>query len=122
MIDGKEYLFYKAFPINVALIRGTTSDPDGNITMEREALTVDTLSLAMAAHNCGWSGHRAGRAHRRYRHAQSTQVKIPGALVDCIVVATAPEHHMQTYRYPLQSRFRRRVARTAYLPGADAAG
>lgn len=50
-IDGEEWLFYKVFPVNVALIRGTTADPSGNITMEREALMLDVQAAAMAARN-----------------------------------------------------------------------
>ena len=51
-IDGEPWLFYKAFPINVAIIRGTTADHNGNISMEKEALTLDNLALATAAKNC----------------------------------------------------------------------
>ncbi|MFA6141010.1 MAG: CoA-transferase, partial [Hyphomicrobium sp.] len=52
-VEGCEWLFYKATPIDVALIRATSADPSGNLSMEKEALTLDCLAQAMAAHNNG---------------------------------------------------------------------
>lgn len=94
--DGQDYLAYKTLPINVAIIRGTTADTDGNISMEKEALTIEALSIAMAAKNSG--GFVIAQVERvaEAGSLNPRQVKIPGIMVDCVVQAR-PENHFMTF-------------------------
>ena len=96
-LDGTEYLFYKSFPINVALLRGTTSDEEGNVTMEKEALTLEVLSMAQAVKNSGGIVIVQVERVTTERILSPQAVKLPGALVDCVVVASSPDNHMQTF-------------------------
>ncbi len=103
--DGKEYLSYKTHRINVSIIRGTTGDLNGNITMEKEALTLECLAMAIAAHNSG--GIVIAQVERIAENytLKSRDVKIPGILVDYVVMAEKPEHHMQTFQYQYNPAF-----------------
>ncbi len=95
-IEGEEWLFYKAFPITVAFLRGTTSDLAGNITMEHEALILDNLAIATAAKNSG--GFVIAQVERVCAHGalKAREVVVPGVMVDCSVIAQ-PHNHHQTY-------------------------
>jgi propionate CoA-transferase len=97
LIHGQDYLFYRAFPIQIGILRGTTADPDGNVSMEREALTLEAQAIAMAVHNSG--GKVLVQVERLAERGSLNprQVKIPGILVDHVVLAECPEYHMQTF-------------------------
>ncbi|WP_299837960.1 malonate decarboxylase subunit alpha [uncultured Paracoccus sp.] len=95
-IGGVERLFYHALPIHVALLRGSTADERGNITMEREALILDNLAQAMAARNSGGVVIVQVDQIVSGGSLPAREVVIPGALVDAVVQAPA-ELHPQTY-------------------------
>ena len=95
-LDGKEYLSYKTFPIDVAILRGTTADEDGNITMEREALTLESQAQAMAVKSSGGSVLVQVERVAQRGSLNPRDVVIPGVLVDAIVISEQA-HHWQTF-------------------------
>jgi propionate CoA-transferase len=95
-LAGQELLFYRVPKPQVAFIRASIADPDGNLSIEREALAQDTLAIATAVKNSG--GIVIAQVEYLCERASlpARQVKVPGILVDCVVQAR-PEYHMQTY-------------------------
>jgi propionate CoA-transferase len=95
-LRGKEWLFYKNFPIDIAFIRGTTADEKGNITMEKEAVILEGLAMAQAVKNSGGKVIVQVERITKQGTMHPMLVKIPGILVDAVVVAS-PEDHQQTF-------------------------
>jgi propionate CoA-transferase len=96
-LRGEEYLFYPSLPIHCAIIRGTSADADGNLSMEEEPHFNDVLPLAQAAHNSGGIVIAQVKRLKPAGSIHPMQVKVPGILVDYVVLAENPEDHWQTY-------------------------
>ncbi len=95
-LEGKEWLWYKAFPVHIALLRGTASDSFGNISFEGEAVVGDVLSIAQAARNSGGMTFvQVARLVEDFSRDPKTII-VPGIFVDGVVLARK-ENHMQTF-------------------------
>lgn len=95
-INGHEMLFYKAFPLNIALLRGTFSDSFGNISLEREAVTSEVLSIAMAVKNSGGKVIVQIEQMVDDYSRDPKNIQIPGIYVDAVVLSNSV-NHAQTF-------------------------
>ena len=93
-LRGREWLLYHAFPIDVAVIRGSTADEDGNLTMEDEAVQGEMLAMAMAARNSGGIVIAQVKRLAAAGSLPMRAVKVPGALIDYVY---ADPGQTQTY-------------------------
>ncbi|MFN1549418.1 acyl CoA:acetate/3-ketoacid CoA transferase [Vibrio natriegens] len=104
-LGGEEHLFYHKLPVTVSILRGTTADENGNITMEDECLIVESLAAAQAARNNGGKVivqvKQIVPAGKLDPHA----VKIPGIFVNAVVVCEDPTEHMQTFATMMNPEF-----------------
>jgi acyl CoA:acetate/3-ketoacid CoA transferase len=94
-IDGREYLHYKPFKIDVGIVRGSFADEAGNIAFTEEPADLDGYAIALAAHNCGGKVIVQVREIVPVGALPPRSVKIPGVLVDAVVLAADQK---QTYR------------------------
>lgn len=104
-IEGQERLLYKAFPVNIALLRGSYADERGNISLEKEVASVEVLSMAQAAKASG------GKVIVQVKKVVSNGsldpklVKIPGICVDAVVVVADGEASWQTFGEPFKPEY-----------------
>lgn len=92
---GKECLYYPCPRIDVALIRATYADENGNLSLDKEGLLLEQLSIAQAARASGGIVIAQVEAVVQAGSLHPKSVKVPGFLVDYVVVAD-PRNHLQT--------------------------
>ena len=95
-VKDREWLYYKPFPISVAFLRGSTADEDGNVSMEDEAIFGEMLSMAQATRRCGGIVVVQVKRMARRGTLPGKQVKIPGMLVDAVVIDAEQKQTYQT--------------------------
>lgn len=93
-MKGEEWLWYKPLSLNVGIIRGTTADQDGNISMEEEIGTGEALAIAAAVHACGGIVIAQVKKVAARGTLDPKDIKIPGVLVDYIVQSDTADHLM----------------------------
>lgn len=101
-IGGEEFLLYKSFKVDVAIIRGTTADERGNLTMEEEAFYGENFSMAAAAYLHGGISIAQVKQIASAGGLPGRHVKVPGAVVGCVVVD--PDQR-QTYQTPYSAAY-----------------
>ncbi|MCC7364106.1 MAG: malonate decarboxylase subunit alpha [Dehalococcoidia bacterium] len=88
-LDGEEHLYYRSLPINVALIKASTADTEGNLICDDEGLTQGILNQATAAHNSGGIVIAQVRRIVQAGSMHPLMVEVPGVLVDYVVLHEA---------------------------------
>lgn len=84
-VEGEEYLRYRPIPVDLAIIRATAADPQGNLSFEDEAAQLDALAVTLAARGSG--GRVVAQVKRRCDQPfHNSVVKIPGVLIDAVVI------------------------------------
>src|SRR5437762_9717284 len=102
-LAGEEWLFFRPVPVNVAFLRGTTADEDGNITMEEEAVLGEMLPMAQATRRAGGIVIVQVKRMARRGTLPGKNVRIPGILVDFVVVDPEQRQTYATYYDPSYS-------------------
>lgn len=100
-LAGKDYLYYKAFPIDFAILRGSVADCDGNISLVHEGANLESFALAVAAHNSGGKVFVQVKSIVESGSLSAREVTIPSALVDGIILV--PEQQ-QSYKFDYDPR------------------
>jgi len=116
-LDGQEWLYFQAINPHVAIIRATTADEQGNLTFEEEASPLSALDLAYAAHNNGGIVIAQVKRLAEGGSLDPRAVRVPGILVDALVLAPDQLQTTQTrYDPAISGQLRRPVSVLDPLP------